>query len=108
MMHCIFSQDFDGEEFLECIKDLLRVDKEWVPRAENCSLYVRPTMIGTEVSGVCVCVCRLVFIVQLYIHVHINAYVIIHIYSIFSEIILYSRLVNFRQQNVFLLYIFAL
>ena len=56
MLLLIFSQDFDGEEFLECIKDLLRVDKEWVPRAENCSLYVRPTMIGTEVSGVCVCV----------------------------------------------------
>ena len=44
-------QDFDGEEFLECIKDLLRIDREWVPRAENCSLYIRPTMIGTEVSS---------------------------------------------------------
>ena len=43
-------QDFDGEEFLECIKDLLRIDKDWVPGAENCSLYIRPTMIGTEVS----------------------------------------------------------
>ena len=42
-------QNFDGEEFLECIKDLIRIDKEWVPRLEDCSLYIRPTFIGTEV-----------------------------------------------------------
>lgn len=40
--------EFNGEEFLECIKDLIRVDREWVPKTENCSLYVRPTFIGTE------------------------------------------------------------
>ena len=49
IIYCFMIQDFDGEEFLECIKDLLRIDQEWVPRAENCSLYIRPTMIGTEV-----------------------------------------------------------
>ena len=51
---CIFfiivmSQNFDGEAFLECIKDLVRVDRDWVPKEKDCSLYVRPTLIGTEV-----------------------------------------------------------
>ena len=36
-------------EFLECIKELIRVDREWVPKIDNCSLYLRPTFIGTEV-----------------------------------------------------------
>lgn len=35
--------------FLECIKDLIRIDKDWVPKAKDTSLYVRPTYIGTEV-----------------------------------------------------------
>lgn len=35
--------------FLECIKDLIRLDKDWVPKIENCSLYIRPAYIGTEV-----------------------------------------------------------
>jgi branched-chain amino acid aminotransferase len=30
------------------IKELIRVDSEWVPNEPHCSLYVRPTMIGTE------------------------------------------------------------
>ena len=54
---CLFSvfvggvvvQEFDKEAFLECIKDLVRLDREWVPKLDNCSLYVRPTFIGTEV-----------------------------------------------------------
>jgi len=40
--------EFDKEVFLECIKDLVRVDREWVPKAKDTSLYVRPTFIGTE------------------------------------------------------------
>jgi hypothetical protein len=43
-------QEFDKEAFLDSIKDLIRLDREWVPKTENCSLYVRPTFIGTEVS----------------------------------------------------------
>jgi branched-chain amino acid aminotransferase len=34
--------------FIESIKELLRVDAEWVPKDPNCSLYIRPTLIGTE------------------------------------------------------------
>jgi branched-chain amino acid aminotransferase len=42
-------QDFDAVEFLECIKELIRIDREWVPKIDSCSLYLRPTFIGTEV-----------------------------------------------------------
>ena len=47
-------QEFNKEAFLECIKDLIRLDKEWIPTFDNCSLYIRPTFIGTEV-GVVLC-----------------------------------------------------
>lgn len=38
-----------GEEYLECIKELVRIDSSWVPDDPNCSLYIRPCCIGTEV-----------------------------------------------------------
>ena len=45
--------------FLECIKELIRIDKDWVPKFKDTSLYVRPTYIGTEVryrgGGGCQC-----------------------------------------------------
>lgn len=34
--------------FIEGIKELVRVDADWVPKAPNSSLYIRPTLIGTE------------------------------------------------------------
>lgn len=34
--------------FIDGIKELLRIDSEWVPKEPNSSLYIRPTMIGTE------------------------------------------------------------
>ncbi|KAH9518806.1 branched-chain-amino-acid aminotransferase, partial [Bulinus truncatus] len=40
--------DFDQSEFLRCIKKLISIDQEWVPESQKCSLYVRPTFIGTE------------------------------------------------------------
>lgn len=48
---CIF-QKFDGNEFLMCLKKLISIDKDWVPQEENCSLYIRPTFIATEVRSV--------------------------------------------------------
>nr|CDJ96082.1 Aminotransferase domain containing protein [Haemonchus contortus] len=42
--------DFDGEQLLECIKDLVRVDQAWVPEEKGAALYIRPTLIGTEPS----------------------------------------------------------
>ncbi|KAI3622810.1 branched-chain-amino-acid aminotransferase [Moniliophthora roreri] len=39
---------FDGEALLECIKELIRLDKHWIPREPGHSLYIRPTLIGTQ------------------------------------------------------------
>lgn len=41
---------FDKEELLECIKQLVKLDQEWVPYSTSASLYIRPTFIGTEPS----------------------------------------------------------
>lgn len=39
---------FDGEEFLKCLRHLIHIEKEWVPYSNKCSLYIRPTLIGTQ------------------------------------------------------------
>nr|XP_023672487.1 branched-chain-amino-acid aminotransferase, cytosolic isoform X1 [Paramormyrops kingsleyae] len=41
---------FDCEELLECIRKLVKIDQDWVPRSDSASLYIRPTFIGTESS----------------------------------------------------------
>ncbi|XP_021114749.1 branched-chain-amino-acid aminotransferase, cytosolic isoform X4 [Heterocephalus glaber] len=41
---------FDKEELLQCIQQLVSLDKEWVPYSTAASLYIRPTLIGTEHS----------------------------------------------------------
>lgn len=40
--------NFDGLHVLNCIRELVRIDAEWVPHDSSSSLYIRPTMIGTE------------------------------------------------------------
>lgn len=42
-------QSVPEEEFLKAIKQLLIVDKDWIPRERGYSLYIRPTMIATTV-----------------------------------------------------------
>jgi len=39
---------FESNQLLECIRKLIVLDKDWVPNAPNSSLYIRPTLIGTE------------------------------------------------------------
>merc|ERR1719481_1711908 len=39
---------FDSQQLLECIRKLVLLDKDWVPKVQNSSLYIRPTIIGTE------------------------------------------------------------
>ena len=39
---------FPEEMFLEAIRALVAIDKEWVPKEKGTSLYIRPTLIGTE------------------------------------------------------------
>lgn len=36
------------EIFMKGLKELLKVEERWVPKEENCSLYIRPALIGTE------------------------------------------------------------
>lgn len=40
--------DFDINELLECIKQLVSVEKLWIPNCQAASLYIRPTLIATE------------------------------------------------------------
>ncbi|CAD5122078.1 unnamed protein product [Dimorphilus gyrociliatus] len=40
--------DFEGQELIECIKRLISVDKEWVPHSTSSTLYIRPTLMGTD------------------------------------------------------------
>ncbi|WP_203362575.1 branched-chain amino acid aminotransferase [Bacillus sp. REN10] len=39
---------FDEELALEALKQLILIDKEWIPKAEGTSLYIRPFIIATE------------------------------------------------------------
>lgn len=43
-----FYQNFDCEELLTLIKELLKVDSRWIPEGKGSSLYIRPTLIGTQ------------------------------------------------------------
>ncbi|KAF5377554.1 hypothetical protein D9615_005207 [Tricholomella constricta] len=40
--------NFDGDALLELIKELVRIDKHWIPKEPGHSLYIRPTLIGTQ------------------------------------------------------------
>lgn len=39
---------FDKEELLNCLKKLVSIEKDWIPKSTSASLYIRPTFIGTE------------------------------------------------------------
>ncbi|EDO35327.1 predicted protein [Nematostella vectensis] len=41
---------FNSGEMVECIRKLIHLEREWVPHSNTCSLYIRPTMIGTQAS----------------------------------------------------------
>ncbi len=36
------------DDQLHALRELVRIDREWIPREEGASLYIRPTMIATE------------------------------------------------------------
>ncbi len=36
------------EYFVEAVKRIVKVDSSWVPNSKSCSLYIRPTLIGSE------------------------------------------------------------
>jgi len=39
---------FNGEAVIELLKELVRIDKRWIPAQPGYSLYIRPTLIGTQ------------------------------------------------------------
>lgn len=52
--HRIALPNFDGGALLELIKRLILLDQHWIPTEPGHSLYIRPTMIGTQPAiGVC-------------------------------------------------------
>ena len=40
--------EINPDLFLEALKELILVDKDWIPHSSGTSLYIRPTMIATE------------------------------------------------------------
>lgn len=40
--------DFCPDELVECIRQLIKVDKDWIPKNNTGSLYIRPTHIATN------------------------------------------------------------
>merc|ERR1719356_1040471 len=40
--------DFDPGELIKCISDLVRLDRDWIPRGEGTSMYIRPAVISTH------------------------------------------------------------
>lgn len=40
--------EVDEDYFLQALKRLLTIEKDWVPRAPETSLYIRPTIIATD------------------------------------------------------------
>lgn len=45
--HRIVLPTFDSEELIKCIGELIKLDKEMIPKQKGYSLYIRPTLIGT-------------------------------------------------------------
>jgi len=39
---------FDPTEMLECLKELVKIEKDWIPDLPNHSLYIRPTSISMD------------------------------------------------------------
>lgn len=40
--------EFDEASIVDALKELLTIEKDWVPTAEGTSLYIRPTIIATD------------------------------------------------------------
>ncbi|TMW61622.1 hypothetical protein Poli38472_010685 [Pythium oligandrum] len=47
-MQRLLLPQFDEDQLTECLKELLRLDHDWVPEGDGYSLYIRPTGISTH------------------------------------------------------------
>jgi branched-chain amino acid aminotransferase len=46
--HRLALPTFNGAAFLDLIKELVRLERHWIPQENGHSLYIRPVMIGTQ------------------------------------------------------------
>lgn len=46
-LHRLRMPAFNGEELVNCMKELIKLDKRWIPAEMGYSLYIRPTAIST-------------------------------------------------------------
>jgi branched-chain amino acid aminotransferase len=44
----LYLPEFDSEQFLKCIEELLKIERNWIPEGKGYSLYIRPTIISTH------------------------------------------------------------
>ena len=42
--------DFNGDELLKCIIELVKLERDWVPKERGYSLYIRPSLVSLDVS----------------------------------------------------------
>ncbi|MBN1547406.1 MAG: branched-chain amino acid aminotransferase [Syntrophaceae bacterium] len=40
--------ELDEDFFVEAVKQLVLIDRDWIPKTKGASMYIRPTMIATE------------------------------------------------------------
>ena len=57
---------FEAEEMIKCLKRLIQIDKDWIPKSTSSSLYIRPTFIATDVTATDKS-CSQIFVLNLYI-----------------------------------------
>jgi branched-chain amino acid aminotransferase len=38
------------DDIIQAVSELVKLEERWIPMAEGCSLYIRPTVIGTEAA----------------------------------------------------------
>lgn len=78
--HFFTLQQIDSDEMLKCIIELVKLEKEWVPDSNKCrnsSLYIRPTMIATNVcngSKSLICMHAQIRIIHTYITSYVRMY----------------------------------
>lgn len=44
----LYFPTFDEDAMMQCLIELLRIEKDWIPREYGYSLYIRPTIISTH------------------------------------------------------------
>ena len=49
-MRRICMPEIPVEDILQAVCELVKLEERWIPAAEGCSLYIRPTVIGTEAA----------------------------------------------------------